>query len=54
MAKSNQKYSFNFFQLTKSWHRNKPPPSLIFYAFEADQSVCVVSVLDEYLRRTET
>ena len=46
-------YPFTFGKLHKAWRKRKPPPSLIVYSFEDDSKLCVVTILEEYLKRTK-
>lgn len=52
MTKSTRSYIFQFSKVTKSWKKGKAPPSLEFYDFESNKSLCVVSALEAYLQRT--
>ena len=54
MVKSNDAYIFTFHKLHKSWRKSKALPKLYFYTYPKDQELCVVSALNEYLKRTET
>ena len=54
MVKSDDAYIFTFRKLHKSWRKGKAPPKLYFYKYPKDQELCVVSALNEYLKRTET
>ena len=54
MVKSEGAYIFTFHKLHKSWRKGKAPPKLYFYKYPKDQELCVVSALNEYLKRTET
>ena len=42
-----------FPKLHKSWRKGKAPPKLYFYNYKKDQKLCLVSVLNEYLKHTE-
>ena len=53
-VKSEDAYIFFFRKLHKSWRKGKAPPKLYFYKYPKDQELCVVSALNEYLKRTET
>ena len=53
IVKTSQKYVFKFHKLHKSWRQGQKPTTLEFVAFSQDKDLCVVSVLDEYLSRTE-
>ena len=54
MVKSDYTYLFFFHKLHKIWRKGKAPPTLYFYKYPKDQELCVMSVLNEYLQRTET
>ena len=53
MVKTPQKYVFQFHKLHKSWRKGQKPTTLEFVAFPQYKDLCAVSVLDEYLNRTE-
>ena len=53
MVKTSQKYVFKFHKLHKPWRQGQKPTTLEFAAFSQDKYFCVVSALDEYLKRTE-
>ena len=38
----------------RSWRKGKASPKLYFYKYPKDQELCVVSALNEYLKRTDT
>lgn len=52
MIKGNGKYVFKFHRLHKSWLCRKPIPSLEFHKYLEDKSSCVVTTIDEYIKRT--
>ena len=54
MVKSGDVYIYAFHKLHKGWRKSKAPPKLYFYKYTKDQELCVVSALNEYLKRTET
>ena len=55
MVKSEDALIFTFQKLHKSWRKgNKAPTKLYFYKYPKDQELCVVSTLNEYLKRTKT
>ena len=54
MVKSEDSYIFTFHKLHKSWRKGKAPPKLYFYKYPKDQELCVVSAVNEHLKRTET
>ena len=41
---------FTFGKLHKAWGKGKPLPSLKVYSFEEDTKICVVAILEEYLK----
>ena len=53
MTRTNLRYVFTFHKLHKGWKKGKAPPNLVFCKYEQDRDMCVISALDEYLRRTE-
>ena len=52
MVKTPSSFTFTFHKLHKAWKKLKSPPS-VFHCFEGDGSLCVVAVLNEYLKRSE-
>ena len=54
MVKLEDTYIFTFHKLHKSWRKGKAPPKLYFYKYPKDQELCVVSALNDHLKRTET
>ena len=54
MVKLEDTYIFTFHKLHKSWRKSKAPPKLYFYKYPKDQELCVVSALNDHLKRTET
>ena len=52
MVKGNGKYVFKFRRLHKSWRCGKPIASLEFHEYSEDKSLCVVTTIDEYIKRT--
>ena len=53
MAKTPSSFTFTFHKLHKAWKKRKSPPFVGFLSFEEDSSLCVVAVLNEYLKRSE-
>ena len=53
MVKSASSFTFTFYKLHKAWKMGKSPPSVVFHSFDEDNSLCVVAVLNEYLKRSE-
>ena len=53
MVKTPSSFTFTFHKLHKTWKKEKSPPSVVFHSFEEDSSLCVVAVLNEYLKRSE-
>ena len=54
MVKLENVYILTFHRLHESWRKGRAPPKLYFYKYPKDQELCVVSALNEYLKRTET
>ena len=54
MVKQEDPYIFTFHKLHKSWRKGKAPPKLYFHKYPDDQELCIVSGLNEYLKRTIT
>ena len=52
MVKGNEKYVSKFHRLHKSWRCGKPISSLEFHEYSEDKSLCVVTTIDEYIKRT--
>ena len=40
-------------KLHKGWRVAQQPPSVVFHKFVEDEALCVVSVLNEYIKRSE-
>ena len=53
MVHTENKATFHFHKLHKSWRRGNPPPSLDMYAYHADKELCVIHTLDRYLELTK-
>ena len=53
MVKTLSSFTFTFHKLHKAWKKRKSPPFVGFHSFEEDSSLCVVAVLNEYLKRSE-
>ena len=53
MVKTASSFIFTFYKLHKAWKMGKSPPSVVFHSFDEDNSLCVVAVLNEYLKRSE-
>ena len=53
MVKTSSSFTFTFHKLHKAWKKGKSPPSVVFHSFEEDSSLCVIAVLNEYLKRSE-
>ena len=45
--------TFTFHKLHKALKKGKSPPSVVFHFFKEDNSLCVVEVSNEYLKRSE-
>ena len=54
MVKSEDAYVFSLHKLNKSRGKGKELLKLYFYKYSKDQELCVVSALDENLKRTKT
>ena len=52
MAKTENKYSFSFNKLSKSWRQQQKPPAVEFCGYSDDKDLCVVTALDEYMLRS--
>ena len=53
MVKTPRSFTFTFHKLHKGWKNGKSQPSVVFHSFKEDSSLCVVEVLNEYLKRSE-
>ena len=53
MTKEDNKVTFYFAKLHKSWREGKPPPSFKIIGFPEDSQLCVIETLDTYLVRTK-
>ena len=53
MIKTPSSFTFTFQKLHKAWKKEKSPPAVVFHSFKEDSSLCVVEVLNEYLKRSE-
>ena len=47
MVTTENRYSFSFNRLSKSWKQGQKPPVLEFYSYFDDKDLCVVTALDE-------
>ena len=47
------RFTFTFHKLHKALKKGKSPPSVAFHFFKEDNSLCVVEVSNEYLKRSE-
>ena len=54
MVKLDDTYIFTFHKLHKSWRKGKAPPNPPPQKYPKDQELCVVSALNDHLKRTET
>ena len=52
MLRPEGKFVFTFHKLHKSWNYGKAPPSLEFCEYTEDRDLCVVTTLNEYIKRT--
>ena len=50
MARTENKYSFSFNKLSKSWLQK--PPVMEFCGYSDDKDFCVVAALDQYILRS--
>ena len=46
------KFAFAFHKIHKSWKYGKAPPNLEFCKYTEDRDLCVVTTLNEYIKRT--
>ena len=53
VTKGDNKVTFYFAKLRKSWRKGKPPASLTIIGFPKDPHLCVIEILDTYLDRTK-
>ena len=53
MATHQDHIKFTYAKLHKGWRRGQPPPSVSFYNFQEDESLCVASTIKVYDRRTK-
>ena len=53
MVKTPTSFAFPFHKLQKSWRKVKSQPSAVFHFFEEDSNLCIVAVLNEYLKKSE-
>ena len=53
LVKTPSSFTFTFHKLHKAWKKEKAPTSVVFHSFEKDSSLCVVAVLNEYLKISE-
>ena len=51
MARTENKYSFSFNKLSKSWRQGQQPPLVEFEGYSDDKNLCV-TVFDEYILRS--
>ena len=49
MARTENKYSFSFNKLSKSWRQGQKPPIVDFCNYSDDKDLCVVTALEEYI-----
>ena len=52
MVKAGSLYKFNFPKLTKGWRKDETPPCLELRAYLQDKDLCVMTCLDEDLKRS--
>ena len=53
MVKTPSTFTFTFHKLPKAWKKGKSLPSVVFHSFKEGRSLCVVEVLNKYLKRSE-
>ena len=53
MTKGDNKVTFYYAKLDKSWRKGKPAPSLKMIGFHEDLKLCVIETLGTYLDRTK-
>ena len=53
MAKHAHYIQFKFGKLHKSWKTGKSSPMVTYFAYEADEELCVKTTIEIYLNRTE-
>ena len=49
MTRTENKYSFSFNKLSKSWRQGQKPPVVDFCNYSDDKDLCVVTALEEYI-----
>ena len=54
MTKGNNKVTFHFHKLHKSWRKGQPPPSICYYSFPEELELCLVETLVENKRQDTT
>ena len=54
MVKTVSSYKFHFSKLTKSWKKGKAPSCLELRAYPQDRDSCVMTCLEEYLKRSNS
>ena len=52
MARTENKYSFSFNKLSKSYKQGQKPPVVEFRGYSDDKDLCVVTALVEYILRS--
>ena len=52
MTRTENKYSFHFKKLIKSWKQEQKPHVVEFLGYSDDGDLCVNVALDQYLLRT--
>ena len=51
MLRPEGNFVFTFHKLHKSWKYRKAPPSLKFCEYTEERDICVVTTLNEYIKR---
>ena len=49
MERTENKYSFGFNKLSKSWRQEQKRSALVFCGYSNDKDLCVVTALDIYI-----
>jgi len=52
MEMDEQKITFTYGKLHKSWRQGKKPPKIVFHHFKEDSSICVVKAIKDYVHRS--
>jgi len=52
MVRTSSSFKFFFAKVTKNWKKGKAPPCLEFQEYSDNSNLCVVTCIDEYLKRS--